>query len=238
MKLFVFSMLLGLLGGCTFNTGQDDTLVFSFPEGQSDTLSPRPEISIVFSDRLTDDTVQFMLEPFFDQFHSILNPSRDTVRIIVTSLLPGKSRYALYLTGKIESINGATAAPGRDSLVFYTHATEQEPNNTMDAADTFGTVLFGIAATVDDVDWIVFDTLRNEAMYLQCEGGSAAFSFYSGSGESAGPRIEVATCDTAIFPSSLSAPLFVKIESHSRSTGVLWKAGYAAGLNRTGAVVR
>jgi hypothetical protein len=49
--------------------------------------------------------------------------------------------------------------PDHDSLVFYTHPFEQEPNNMPSQADALAGRINGILSTSNDTDWYVCATL-------------------------------------------------------------------------------
>lgn len=157
MGIFVFI-------GCQFEPTKPITpLTMHWAHQGSDTISVFAVLSIAFSMPITASQVELSLTPANDSWYSALNNRHDTLRLIASSPLAGNTRFVVRLAQEIESTEGASLFAGTDSIVFFTRALEQEPNNSPATADILTATLFGTMATTSDTDYIaIMDTMIDE----------------------------------------------------------------------------
>jgi hypothetical protein len=108
-----------------------------------------------------------------------------------------------------------TLYPDNDSLVFYTHPAEAEPNNTFAAADTLTRFCDGILATTEDTDIYVLAD-RPGKLVLTCLDSRAALQIVDSAGTLFSPvqtSDAGASLDTFALPDTLRPPLYCMVYS-------------------------
>ncbi|MBN1307323.1 MAG: hypothetical protein JXA18_05365 [Chitinispirillaceae bacterium] len=195
---------------------------------QPDTIAPWGKIEVVFTERIADPAqTGFVFAPPYYAYAIMWNASHDSVLLQCIEPLQGDTRYVLRLKGGIVSKNGTAFIPSSDSIVFFTHPVEQEPNGTPPTADTLHGRCFGAVATISDTDrYIITDQAAN-AVFLISSGSQTTF-FLSTADDSATAPQTFKPRDTLIITERFRPPVFVGVHSYHQSVGGYYEVGIIA----------
>jgi hypothetical protein len=158
-----------LLLHCVFNGPVNETpLTFSSLDANGDTVSVFPKLRFVFSAPLADSSVAVSFSPPLSAgYGAYLNSIRDTLTIEVMDMLEGNTKYVLRVEGLVRSSKGGIWDLTGDSVIFYTPAREQEPNDDKNCADTIAAFIYGRVSDVSDLDVFLCPRHDVRAVYLQ-----------------------------------------------------------------------
>lgn len=188
-----------------------------------DTVSPYAPILICFNEQLKDSSVQFRFEPPFYSYYVQLNSSGDTATINLTEPLEGQSHYSIRLDESINSVSGSAIDMSTDSVLIFTYAHEQEPNNDPATADQLETRMFGSVSFIDDSDFYsIPDNIKS--IYLKSVN-MVSFRIIDCKGKLSSER-QSSEFDSLILPSDFVKPLFFKIFSSHKSAGEYYETGF------------
>ena len=192
----------------------------------SDTIAPWGGVKVVFSEPVADSgAINFIFEPSFYSYAVIWNGSRDTAVVQCTEPLQGNQRYVLRLMETVFSENGSEFDPSSDSIVFFTHPAEQEPNGEPSIADTLRGSCFGSIATADDTDMYVVTDTSAYALFLYSVGSQTTFALKNSSDSTTAKR-NFKERDTLIIPKKFKPPVWVIVSSYYRSVGGYYEVGF------------
>src|SRR5690554_3742453 len=119
---------------CVVPSGTIEPFTVSLPENTSDTISPFQSVPLCFSRAISDTSqISFYIEPLFEQYYYTISTTNDTVFIVPSEPFPGNTRFVIRADKRIMSVNDEPLSA--DSVVFFTHAFEREPNNTIETSD-------------------------------------------------------------------------------------------------------
>jgi len=225
-SFFTVTALCVILFSCIVPT---DTVeeTFHFDRSASlDTIAPWGEVRIIFTDAPADSTpLRFTFDPPFYSFSIKSNVTRDTVRLLLSEPLQGNARYTIRTAEDMFSKTGALFEKATDSIVFYTAAAEQEPNNRSTIADTLEKECYGAIATVNDTDWYLIDEPTAKKVYLAASGSQTSFYLEDTSGTYTA-KDSMDTIDTLPLPKDFSVPFYVVVHAYFQSVGGYYKVGY------------
>ncbi|MBN1576856.1 MAG: hypothetical protein JW913_09905 [Chitinispirillaceae bacterium] len=215
-----------LLLSCVVSSDQPgDTFHFAHAE-ERDTIAPWGETEAVFTEQPADSAVVgFVFNPPFYAYAIVWNMSRDSALLQCVEPLQGNSRYVLRLKESVVSKNGAVFIPSSDSIVFFTHPAEQEPNGTPLTADTLRRHCFGVIATVNDTDRYIITDQSAHAVFLIAKGSQTTF-FLSTTPDSATAPRAFKNIDTLVIPERFRPPVFVGVHSYYQSVGGYYEVGF------------
>jgi len=129
-------------------------LEMSLLVSDSTCIGARPEVSIVFTHRLLDSTLNFELTPGDAVIYLEPNISRDTFRVYFDGFLKPGTDYLIVPVDDIYGANNAKIFERDDSLFFTTSdfSIEQEPNGSRILADSLRGFTCGIIESGHDTD--------------------------------------------------------------------------------------
>ncbi|MDD5673155.1 MAG: hypothetical protein PHC61_03240 [Chitinivibrionales bacterium] len=220
--------LLALVSGCLYdqsNSGQ--TFGWARVDKGGDTVSIFSSLVFAFSEPIADTAVPVVFEPAFYGFYSSLNASRDTVTVALVGQIAfaPSTRYVLRRAAVCKTANGATLYPQNDSLVFYTHAAEQEPNNSKATADSLVHFMDGTIETAIDTDCFILPRTTQKITLIQLDSGlGIALNIYDSLGACfvaafSAVALQNFLPDTITIPDSLHAPFYCALYSQGHSSG-------------------
>lgn len=196
-----------------------------------DTISPWDSVAVVFSQPLSDTLVLFTFSPPFYMYSLRMSETRDTIHLYFNEPLDGDTRYVIRFQEKIHSHNGDVLKPSDDSIVVVTSPVEQEPNGSVQLADTLVKCRFGSVGTVNDTDCFLISDDGPQSVYLVSHGAQTTFIFQDGEGTRSEER-SFNALDTVPVPAAAVPPLYVMVTCYSRSVGGYYELGTLTGETR------
>lgn len=224
-------LIIAALSGCFYNLPtSDQTLHWDLVGAPRDTVSVFTSFTFAFSEALADSGVPVSFNPPFYEYTSTLNAARDTVTIAVAGQFQADTRYILRRSNVCRTARNVRLLPEDDSLVFYTHPAEQEPNNSPTEADSLKRVIDGVLATANDTDWYVvsgapgkltLESLDSRVALYVVDSAGTQFAPLQNAGQ--GVRL-----DTIALPDTLRAPWHCGIYSAYHVAGCRYILGTIA----------
>lgn len=152
------------------------------------------------------------------------NKGYDTFTIALSEPLAGGSRYVLRLDETVHTSSGAAIPPDNDSIVLFTFAAEQEPNDDNQTADILDGCAFGAIGSVDDTDCYQINDSSVTAIYLNSQGSQTTF-IPGNAHDSSNSYREYKKNDTVALPEKVTFPLTVTVYAWQKSVGGYYEIG-------------
>lgn len=188
--------------------------------GSSDTVSSFAPVAIVFSQPIKlSANVCLAFDPPNFSYSVVLSKTGDTARINMGVRLEGGTRYTLRLCESIKTDDGNLYRSGKDSVVFYTYPSEQEPNDSPSTADTVIDNITGTLSTIDDTDWFIFVDSTVQSFYFFQYDVNCSLLVVDGGGVALPPSQLQGQSGLYGVPSELEPPFFLSVQSKARSSG-------------------
>lgn len=195
----------------------------SLPENTSDTISPFQSVPLCFSRAISDTSqISFYIEPLFEQYYYTISTTNDTVFIVPSEPFPGNTRFVIRADKRIMSVNDEPLSA--DSVVFFTHAFEREPNNTIETSDPLPRKVFGTLSSANDTDYFSIRDTSVRKYYIVASGSQTTFAVQDSLGKRT-PERSYKSRDTIIVSNSFKAPLYLMIFSYRKSVGGYYETG-------------
>ena len=140
-------------------------------------------------------------------------------------MLEGNARYVLRFNGPVTSADGGVWDLSGDSIVFYTHPCEHEPNEKKNCADTIASIMYGKISDVSDLDVFVCSRKDIRAVYLQSIDCYDTFFIEDGRGGLIGFDGAMNGRDTIFLSQNDILPLFIFVRSRIRGFEGNYKVG-------------
>ena len=178
MRLFLkitVTLIISSVLHCVIPSGTIEPFTMSLPENISDTISPFQSVPLCFSRAISDTgQISFSIKPLFEQYYYTISATNDTVFIVPSEPFPGNTRFVIRADKRIMSVNDEPLSV--DSVVFFTHAFEREPNNTIETSDHLPKKVFGTLSSANDTDYFsIRDTSINK-FYIVASGSQTTFA--------------------------------------------------------------
>jgi hypothetical protein len=211
---------------CVFNGPMNESpLTFSSLDANGDTLSVFPRLRLAFSSPIADSSIRVSFSPpVSGGYGSYLNSFHDTLTVEVMDRLEGNTKYVLTMDGPVTSSDGGIWDLAGDSIVFYTHPSEQEPNDKKSCADTIASIIYGRVSDVSDLDVFVCPRHGVRAVYLQSIDCCDTFFIEDGRG-AFGVKGSMNGTDTVFISNNDTVPIFVFVRSRIRGFEGNYKLG-------------
>ncbi|MBD3392393.1 MAG: hypothetical protein GF418_10010 [Chitinivibrionales bacterium] len=213
---------------CTFSPDSFEPLTMSAVDGPWDTLSTFPTLRFAFSEPLEDESISLSLVPEGAAYHAELNTNGDTAMLIVTGMLQGRTQYTVGLDRPVHTPGGAVLGPDDVSFSFFTHAREQEPNDTKDTTIRFVDPVCGSIDPVNDTDIYCLTDTPVAGLYLRSHDAGVALGLTLA--DTTGRDTSLVTSDPEKYlpvPGSLTAPVYIEVFSLSGGSGRYELQSYA-----------
>lgn len=208
----IFLMVLFLF--CTFNTGNNASLIMKQVGEATDTVSIWPQLIFVFSVPLKDNSVNLKITPDPGPVYSnYLSETKDTLTISVTGMLEGNTRYIITLEDVITAENGSKLYPDDAVFDIITLPKEREPNNSFNNTDTLLSVCFGTVSPASDTDYFYINNTIASTMYLKNHDKKSGFFIVNTSGSIIAIDDSFDEIKTFSISDSILLPLFVGVFS-------------------------
>jgi hypothetical protein len=208
----------------------DSSIVFHLVRAGTtgDTIAPFGSLKLRFTHPVMDpDSVLLSFQPQFTDYQLFLDSTKDTVALAFTQPLQARTRYSIHLAKAVSAEDGTLLFPSDDSIVVFTAAAEQEPNNTPALADTLRGKLFGQISMVDDSDWFAVPDTTLRTFYLKSTGSSSRFDICDAKGAPVAQLSAFAAAETLTVPSDCLHPLYIVVSAWNRENGGYYELGVA-----------
>lgn len=186
----------------------------AFQMSINDTVAPFGRIAVVLSNAVGESTLIMKLFPDNIALTAQMNKTSDTASFSLPLSISGNSIYMLIP----QTENTSQKNRYRDTLFFHTWPKENEPNNSIETADSIFSKIFGSLSTIDDVDWYVADSSFSKRCVLRNYGGTANLRVARTPGA---PVIESALRDTEIvaIPDNAKGMAYIIVYTPLKSAG-------------------
>lgn len=180
----------------------------------ADTVAPFGNIKVMFSSAIEDSTVMMRLQPNNITITATMNKTNDTALLVLPLSISGNSDFMLIS----QFGNSAQANTTADTLIFHTWPRENEPNNSVETADSIYSRIYGTISTVDDIDWYLVDSAYVTKCRLRNYGGTANLRVARKPGT---PVYEDLALDTEIvtIPDNIKGMAYIIINTPLKSAG-------------------
>jgi hypothetical protein len=144
------------VSGCFYGPDTSGkTLRWELVGRHADTVSVFTSFIFAFSEPIVELDAAVESNPPYYEYAPKLNATHDTVTIITSTPLMPSTRYVLRRKTTLHAADGQALYPEDDSLVFFTHPSEMEYNNTFATADTLVRFLDNTIYPKNDTDMAV-----------------------------------------------------------------------------------
>lgn len=205
------TLLFSITFSCVIPSGSEPE---AFQMSMKDTVAPFGRIAVMLSNAAEESTLIMKLFPGNIALTAQMNKTNDTASFSLPLSISGNSLYMLIP----QAGNNSQMNRYSDTLFFHTWPKENEPNNSIETADSISSRIFGSLSTIDDVDWYVADTAFSKRCVLRNYGGTANLRVARTPGA---PVIESAFRDTQIvaIPDNARGMAFIIVYTPSKSAG-------------------
>ena len=207
----VATVLTSIAFSCVIPSGTESG---AFRMSVKDTVAPYGSVTVMFSNAVEESTLIMKLLPDNIALRAQMNKTKDLASFSLPLSISGNSLYML-IPGVEEN---SQMNRYYDTLFFRTWPKENEPNNSVETADSINLKIFGSLTTIDDVDWYVVDSAFTKRCVLRNYGGTANLKVARKPGA---PVIESAVSDTEIvaIPENARGMAYIIVYTPSRSAG-------------------
>jgi hypothetical protein len=191
-----------------------------------DTIAPFGSLSLRFTHPVASpDSVRFVFQPPYTDCLVSANATEDTLTLQFMVPLQGETRYSIHLRNQVSARDGSLLFPSDDSIVVFTAAAEQEPNDFPSSADTLTKKIFGTISAADDTDWFSISDTTMREFYLISHGPSSQFDIRDANGAVIVKPSLIAAAETLTVPSNAPNPRYLVVTAWNRSNGGYYELG-------------
>lgn len=212
--IFFNTLILLLLNSCTFEQEDDTPLVVERVDLLGDTIAPWGILIFNFNIPISDTNAVFSLFPDPGPIYSCrLNSFNDTLYMDITGILSGNVLYSVKSDDDISAENGTVLLKDDIQFSFYTGYLENEPNNSLETADTLQETIYGaIEAKNDDDYFIITDSSLSEIKLINNKK-KCGFYMLDKDGTTLSVKEELGDTLSEVFSSNSVWPLYIKVFS-------------------------
>jgi hypothetical protein len=208
---------IAIIAGCRLLGGTREPLRMERVGDLSDTVSVFPALTFAFSSPLKNRTVDFIFDPPFFDWCSVLNETADTCTLTVNGELQGATRYVVRAAHELTSTSGATYSPEGDLIEVFTSEKEKEPNNTPGTADTLDRRICGTIETAADTDFYCVPVLGDNTIGIDMLDSRLGVAYRENGG---GAYIEAVVQDGEIVMSGgIEDPVSIRVNAFVLEAG-------------------
>ncbi len=200
------ALAVALLSACTFEESLAPELLMSkVGEGR---IAPHGTTRFAFSEPLENEYVELAFIPDHGiGYHTYLTPTKDTLVLDISGMLPGNSTFTVSPTTKMTAESGDEIAPYEAKFTLTTYPTEDFGNNGSATATPFEAPMYGTLENGYDTDCFVFTNISNCMVRLTFEQGVTSWTIRDGAGAVFEERTIAVSSDSIYIDASRPQPV-------------------------------